>query len=361
MLDFTSSLYLGFRHGARSLHPWSQLTTGKPAALVEPPGSPGVARHLAALQGCQKAVLSTSTLHLVWDLFGMLTRDQVVILVDADTYPIARWGVERAAARGVPVRTFPHHDADALRRMLRQCSGRRRPVVVSDGMCTACGCAAPIAAYLEHVRDVGGLLVIDDTQALGILGIAPSHTAPYGWGGGGTLRYSNLDGSDVVVISSLAKAFGAPLAALSGQRAMIDRFLAQSETRVHCSPPSTAAIRAAARALHLNAHIGDSLRRLLAKNVHYFQRRLAETGLTTAGGLFPVQTLVEISGATAIRLYERLLAAGIRGILRRGCNGGGPQLSLIITARHRPDQMDRAVEALRMTPDIWVRPQPAAG
>jgi hypothetical protein len=30
MLDFTSALYLGFRHPNRSLRPWSQFTTGVP-------------------------------------------------------------------------------------------------------------------------------------------------------------------------------------------------------------------------------------------------------------------------------------------------------------------------------------------
>ncbi len=348
MLDFTSSLYLGFRHGAGSLRPWSQLTTGKPAVLAEPPGSSSVARQLAALQGCQHSVLGTSTLHLAWDLFGMLAGESVMIFMDASTYPIAQWGVERAAAQGVPVRAFPHQDADALGRMLRQSVGRRRPVVVSDSLCTSCGCSAPIADYLDVARRTDGLLVIDDTQALGILGARPSADAPYGHGGGGSLRYSNVGGPDIVLISSLAKAFGAPVAALSGSKAVIQQFIARSETRMHCSPPSAAAIHAAARALHLNTHIGNLQRRLLAQRVRYFQARLAEIGLSAAGGLFPVQTLVGISGAAARRMYERLLHSGIQGVLRRGCDSGGPHLSLIITTHHRPDEIARTVSAIAL-------------
>jgi 8-amino-7-oxononanoate synthase len=345
VLDFTSSLYLGFRHEVWSLRSWSQLTTGVPATLAEPAGSEAVTRRLAELQGCQQASLARSTLHLFWDLFGILAGERIVIFLDAGAYPIARWGVERAAGRGVPVRCFPHQDAATLRRLLRQELHGRRPVVVADGMCTTCGCAAPIAAYLASVRRAGGLLVIDDTQALGILGVAPEPSTPYGRGGGGTLRYQNLTGPELLVISSLAKGFGVPLAALSGSSEMIRQFEARSETRVHCSPPSAAAIHAAERALTLNAERGDNLRRQLAQRVRYFRSRLAEAGFSADEGLFPMQTLKLAPLDNAVNLYEQLLEQGIKTVLHRGRNGAAPRISFIITAQHSMTDINCAVYA----------------
>ena len=114
MLDFTSALYLGMRHPGRSLRPWVQLTTGRPAALASPPSASAVAEHLAALQGCEAATLVPSTLHLFWDLFTILANERIAIYMDAGTYAIVKWAVERAAARGTPVRIFRHHDPDAL-------------------------------------------------------------------------------------------------------------------------------------------------------------------------------------------------------------------------------------------------------
>jgi hypothetical protein len=53
----------------------------------------------------------------------------VVIYMDASIYPIVHWGMERAAVRGVPIRSFPHYDADALRQQLQQETQRRaRPL-----------------------------------------------------------------------------------------------------------------------------------------------------------------------------------------------------------------------------------------
>src|ERR1700685_2750309 len=144
MLDFTSALYLGLHHPSQSLPLWSQFTTGVPAALAAPPGAVQVAHQLARLQTCEYGVLGTSTFHLFWDLFGMIAQRPVRIYVDAGLYPIARWGVERAAAHGIPIRQFAHHDPEAFSGQLkRDEQSRSRPVLVADGFCPACGRSAP--------------------------------------------------------------------------------------------------------------------------------------------------------------------------------------------------------------------------
>ena len=347
MLDFTSSLYLGMWHASRALRPWAQLTIGAPAALRAPPGAADTARRLAALIGCDRAALAPSTLHLFWDLFGMLSGDGIAIYMDAGVYPIARWGIERATARGAALHTFPHDDVAALRSLLRQGHRNRlRPVVVTDGFCPGCGTAAPIAAYRESVQAQRGLVIVDDTQALGIFGHSAEPNAPYGQGGGGSLRRWNAGGQDVIVIASLAKGFGVPMAVLAAGRTMIDRFEQRSETRVHCSPPSIATLHAAERALHINEQQGDSLRLRLAGRVRHLRRRLADVGLSAAGGLFPVQTLELPPEVDAVALHERLLELGIRTVLHQGRNGAGPRVSFIITARHRVSEIDRAVDGV---------------
>lgn len=347
MLDFTSALYLGLRHPTRSLPPWRKFTTGVPAALASPPGSEHVADRLARLQNCERGILGASTLHLFWDLFGVFAHRPVKIYVDAGLYPIARWGVERAAARGTPVREFAHYDPEAFRRLLRRDRRTRlRPVLVTDGFCPDCGKPAPLSDYLESLRGRGGRLIVDDTQALGIFGNSPGPDAPYGRGGGGMLPRLEVSGPDVMVISSLAKAFGAPVAVLSGSRAAVQGFETKSETRIHCSPPSVPAIRAAEHALNLNRKYGDDLRIRLAGLVRYFRRAAESAGLRFSGGIFPVQTLALASAAETRRLHERLLHRGVRTVLRRALEGHGARLSFVITARRSPGLIDDAIAAL---------------
>jgi len=347
VLDFTSALYLGLLHPSPSLRPWSALTTGKPAALEPLPGGTAIAHALAKLQGCESAVLLPSTLHLFWDLFGWLARDKVSIYMDDSSYAIARWGVERAAARGVPVRRMPHHDPSAALHLIRVDSrAGRRPVIVADGFCPSCGSPAPISQYLQSVRPFGGTLVLDDTQALGIFGEAPAEDAPFGTGGGGSLRRQDVGGVDLILGSSLAKGFGVPLAVLSGAASMIRRFELESETRVHTSPPSAAVLHAAERALAVNRSRGDGLRHRLAQLVERFRRHPQPLGLGVAGSLFPVQTLRPSTTLNAVTLNDRLLRLGVRAVVHRSCSGAGARLSFLITTRHRPDDIDQLNAAL---------------
>ena len=348
MLDFTSALYLGMQHSSESLRPWTQLTTGRPVALGVPINQRRVADKLANLIGCQSAILGTSTLHLFWDFCGFMAREKVAIYMDADAYPIARWGAERASSCGTPIRMFKHHDPDNLERLLsQQASTCRRPVVMTDGYCPACGAVAPLDEYLKRVRAYKGYLIIDDTQALGILGSSCRHDdTPYGKGGGGSLRSQKVHGSDIVVISSLAKGFGVPLAVLAGNRNIVKRFESNSETIIHTSPPSVVAINAAEHAQAINKIHGETLRSRLAQRALHFRQHLAEAGLETMSEFFPVQTLKPMPERYARLIHQRLLNSGIRTVLQHSKYHGKAVISFLITVRHRFADIERAVRSL---------------
>jgi 8-amino-7-oxononanoate synthase len=348
MIDFTSALYLGMRHAFWELPHWRQLTTGRPAALEQAPEADRLSQDIAQWLHCERALLAPSTLHLFWDLFDVLAADRIAIYIDAGAYPIARWGAERASARGVPVAEFPEHDPDALEALLhRDRAGGRRPVVVADGLCPETGRTAPLAEYLTLVREHGGRLVIDDTQALGVLGGDPSDEAPYGRGGGGTPAWRGIEAPDLVIGSSLAKGFGAPLAVVAGDAAFISGLERRGATRMHCSPPSLADIGAARRALAVNEREGDSLRARLAKLVRHFRLGLQRIGLAARGGLFPVQTLKAIEGVDPQALHRRLLKLGIGALLHRSRKSHRPLLSFLITAAHTRSDIGRCIDALR--------------
>ncbi len=346
--DFTSSLYLGMRHPSRFLRQWKQLTTGFPDAIATPVKNRHIAQAFASLQGCEQGIFGPSTLHLFFDLFGMLKNERVAVYMDAELYPVARMGLERLKAAGKPVRSFPHRNAAALSDCLKQDAFlQARPVVVTDGFCTRCGKAAPVKAYLDLVRRYRGMLVIDDTQSLGILGHSPSPSAPYGHGGGGILRWSSAMGPEIILVSSLAKGFGVPLAILSGSAGTVRHFMENSETRVHCSPPSAAAVHAAEHALAVNSEYGEILRQRLLTRVRHFRKQMAASGCFTEGGLFPVQTLSSPGCTDAGKIYGQLMRHGVKTVLRISHRRHGPLICFVITALHGFDDIDRTVKILK--------------
>jgi 8-amino-7-oxononanoate synthase len=337
MLDFTSALYLGMRHGRDELEPWTQLTQGRPAALERPRGEAAVAARLAALMGCERAFVGVSTLHLFWDLFGALAGRSIALFVDEQSYPVMGWGVERAAGRGVPVRRFRHHDAADLRRRIAGAEPGRRPLVVADGYGPGGGGGAvPLAAYLEAARGRGGMVMLDDTQALGMLGS----------GGGGSARLHGAGGSEeLLLVASLAKAFGVPVAVAAGGRRAIEWLEARAETRAYASPPSAALLAAAAQALAINEARGERLRARLRRLVRRFRDGVRAADVEVAGGCFPVQELRPRRGAAA-ELHRGLLERGVRTVLTRSRRDGRASVTLLLTAAHTEDEIDRAAAAL---------------
>ncbi|WP_338868800.1 aminotransferase class I/II-fold pyridoxal phosphate-dependent enzyme [Myxococcus stipitatus] len=345
MLDFTSALYLGLVHASRTLEPWEQLTLGAPAVLEEPACVARTERDLAELVGCERALLARSTLHVFWDVFSALEGRRVSLFWDDGAYPVAKWGIEVMAARGVPARGFHHHSPESLARRLRSSGQGRRPVVVCDGWCPGCGELAPLDAYLRVVRAHGGLLIVDDTQAVGVLGRRQRGMAQ-GVGGGGSLRWHGLEGPDLVWCGSLAKALGVPMAAVAGDARWMARIEARGETRVHCSPPSVADLHAARRALLINRREGDVLRRALALRVAHFREQLRRAGLSSTGGLFPVQRMRIPLGVDSRRVHERLRRGGVRTVLQRSRCGPDVSVSFIVTTRHDTPELTHAVELL---------------
>jgi 8-amino-7-oxononanoate synthase len=327
------------------------------------PGAALVARRLATLQGCQAATLLPSTLHGAWDLGGSLDARRETLLVDADVYPVLGAAAVRARALGVRVAHFAHHDPIALERRMRE--DQRRPVVLVDGLCPACGGAAPLPAYLAAVRRRGGLLVIDDTQAVGILGAPGGAVAKWGRGGGGSLRHHGLERApDVLVLASLAKGFGAPLAAMSGSAHVVDRYLQHADTRVHCSPVSVADLRALERALAVNRVDGERLRLRVARAIQRLRRGLRELGIDAEGGLCPVQALPPLPPRAAAKLHRHLLARSIRSVSQSWEGGAQAREVFVLTARSSDPDVDAALDALAGAPGLALlrraRPRRAA-
>jgi 8-amino-7-oxononanoate synthase len=303
MADFSSALYLGMRHPSAELRPWRALTLGKPAGLE---GS------------------------------------RYVTLVDGGAYQIARWGAQHGAACGMPMAEFVRHDARAAAELARYWRKRgRRPVLLTDGYCPGAPAAPPLAALLNIALEHGGLLVLDDTQVLGVLGAQ----------GGGSLRGHALLARHteaerhVLLGASLAKGFGAPLAALSGSREWVARFEASSQTRRHCSPPSVAAIAAGWRALHLNRRDGDWLRRQLARRIAQLRGGMHAMGWASSGGHFPVQTLHLPEGIQAAQICAALARERVLAVPQAA--GGQEAISFVLRADHSEQDVAHAVAAVR--------------
>lgn len=342
-ISFRESRYLGLRHASGSLAGWTALTTGLPAALCVPWRYQRLAADLAALQGHQAALLARSTLHGFIDVLCAAKARGTIVLADARVYPIARLAV---AAAGLPCEFFRHHDAADLAARLARLGPHARPVVLTDGVCPGCGRVAPLGAYRRLAATGEGLLAIDDTQALGVLGAAPGPGAPFGHGGGGSLQWAGVSRDRTVCVSSLAKGFGTPLAVVSGDARLVSLVAGRGPLQVHASPPSAADVSAAEAALRINAQVGEQLRTRLLRLVRRLRRGLLRLGVPLAtASCLPVQPVGPLPHALARRLADRMARHGTGLVLQRPETGLGVLLTWVVTARQEERDIAEALAA----------------
>lgn len=346
-IDAASALYLGMQHASRELPPWSRLTTGGPAALGLPPPARAVAAGLADLIDRPSAVLASSSLHALWDVLTTLMRSPSSVVLDGAVYPIGAAAARMTAGVGGAPRVH-HYDVAALRRACAAIAANgRQPIVVMDGSCPACGRLAPIHAALDAVG-AHGHVVIDDTQALGILGRAPTRDAPWGHGGGGSARFHGIDRLDgrLVVVASLAKAFGVPIAVIAGDPTLIDGIAADGPSQFVASPPSAPILSAARLVLQQNEHVGERRRRRLLRLVWHWRRLMDRHRLGHPESLLPAQHVLVIDRSAA-DVAHRLLRAGVRAVpVHVRCQPPTRAIAVLLTTEHSTTDLSIVAEAI---------------
>lgn len=346
--DFTSGLFLGLRHSHGSLIPWAALTTGRPpvldAALTTTP-----ARQAARLLGVAEAQLRRSSLHALFDVIVALVPPGGAVVIDEAAYPVSHWAAAAASGRGIRTICYRHHDADHA---VAQCRRWTRPtMVLSDGWCGSCSSPAPVSDLAAGARSTGSRLVIDDSLAVGILGRRHRGGGWFGSGGAGLPAWLDMgpDDDGPLVVASLAKGYGVPLAVIGGPLGPMAEVRRASRTPLHAGGPTAADLAALATVVALPSSALAARRHHLGRLTYDLRCRLRNLGLAPVGLPFPY--VLADAGVHAVALVRRLSGAGF-GVLaverRCGRRPGPAVLGVALRADHGADDvaaLDRQLDA----------------
>ena len=354
LLDFTSSNYLGLAQHPRvrdamvsAAEKWG-ASLAVPRAVARAGYSHELETRLAHLTGADAALVFPSTLHAAIDVLTMLARDGMRLFVDERAYPISLTAARRASTTSRPLVRTRHDDPAALSRAVERCGRNTRPVVICDGVYPDTGRPALLRQIASVTRDHHGLVVMDDTQGVGLLGRQPTQLMPYGSGGGGSMVHTSSSGEGVVVIASLSKALGVPVAVVAGQGEVIARLMAQSSAFFHNSQPTPPVLAAALTALEVSANEGDQLRANLLTLVRQFRAGLANLKLPLLTATeFPVQARGMTDPETARQVGIALVQDGVWPVATRARDPDyRAALTFVFTALHTERDIERALTAL---------------
>jgi len=234
------------------------------------------------------------------------------------------------------VQVYPHRDADALAVRLAATAARRK-LVVTDGVFSMDGDAAPLAELVAVCRRAGAVLMVDEAHATGVLGAR----------GAGLTEALGLTREVDLRMGTLGKALGVFGAYLATSEPVARLLLHRARSLVFSTALPPALCAAAEAAVDL-VEQGSALRERLWRNIRHFAQGLEDLGhpARPSSAIFPV-VLGSAERAVAAAAFLRA-----RGILAKPIRpptvpAGTSRLRFSLSAAHGPEQLDRALDGLR--------------
>ncbi|MEY4386626.1 MAG: hypothetical protein RLY20_1909 [Verrucomicrobiota bacterium] len=251
-------------------------------------------------------------------------------LIDERAHPALQ---DAAMHLGCRVTKFKHRAAADLKRFVQPLSGRKI-IVLTDGMFSHNGSAAPLKAYLKVLPRTAQLLV-DDAHGAGVLG--PN--------GQGTLEHEGVARRRIIQCVTLSKAFGVYGGAVLGAVALREKILARSRAFIGCTPLPLPQANAALKSVMLLQR-DDRMRVRLHRNAETVKVALRRAGFEIPPMPGPIVAVHPASVAEVQRLKRQLLSVGIYPPFLRYAGVERGFFRFVISSEHTAQQLSLLASTL---------------
>ena len=289
---------------------------------------------LADATGRPRALLFSTGYMANLGIIGALLDKQDAVFQDRLNHASL---IDAGLACGARFRRYLHNDPASLGAQLDKAGDARRKLVVTDGIFSMDGDAAPLAALCDAAESRDAWLMVDDAHGFGVLG--PQ--------GAGTPAAQGVDHRVPVYMATLGKALGSFGAFVAGSDDLIETLIQFARPYIYTTamPPAVAAATLVSLRL---TQAADDRRELLAAHIRRFRDGAAQLGYTLMDSATPIQPLLIGSDADAVALSERLRERGclISAIRPPTVPEGTARLRITLSAAHTPQDVNTLLAAL---------------
>jgi len=262
---------------------------------------------------------------------AILTKEDVVISDELNHASI----IDGCRLSRAAIKVFPHRDADAARKILRELPPGQRKLLITDGVFSMDGDLGALPDLCAAAEEYGAIMMVDDAHASGV----------FGKNGRGTVDHFGLHGRVDVQVGTLSKAIGALGGYVAGSTAFIEFLHHRARPFLFSTshPPSvTATCLAALDVLLEEPQIIDRL----WENTRFFKKGLVDFGFNTGASESPITPVIVGDGALCMKLSDRLFQEGVfaQGIAFPTVARDKARVRTIVTATHTRDDLQFALD-----------------
>ncbi|PWI42905.1 glycine C-acetyltransferase [Streptomyces sp. ICBB 8177] len=289
---------------------------------------------LSAFLGQEDTILYSSCFDANGGVFETLLDAEDAVISDALNHASIIDGIRLSKARRL---RYANRDMADLEAKLKEASGARRRLIVTDGVFSMDGYVAPLDEICDLADRYDALVMVDDSHAVGFTG--PS--------GRGTPELHGVTDRVDIVTGTLGKALGGASGGYVAARAEIVALLRQ-RSRPYLFSNSLAPVIAAASLKVLDLlETASELRDRLQANTKLFRTKMTEAGFEILPGDHPIAPVMIGDAAEAGRMAELLLERGVYviGFSYPVVPMGQARIRVQLSAAHSTQDVERAVAA----------------
>ena len=291
-------------------------------------------RAIADYFGTEDTILYAACFDANGGVFEPLLNEQDAIISDSLNHASIIDGVRLCKA--VRYR-YANADMDELENCLKLAQAQRFRIIVTDGVFSMDGNAAPLDKICELARKYDAMVMVDECHSAGVLGAT----------GRGITELYNLRGEVDILTGTLGKAFGGAVGGFTtGRKEIIDMLRQRSRPYLFSNSLPPAVVGAGIELFKMLAE-SDEIHARLVANVEHFRAKMLAAGFD----IKPTQSAI-----CAVMLYDAKLSQDFaaklqeEGVFVTGfyypvVPKGQARIRVQVSAGHTTEQLDRCVEA----------------
>lgn len=289
---------------------------------------------LSRFLGTEDTILYVAAFDANGGVFEPLFNEQDAIISDALNHASIIDGVRLCKAQRF---RYEHNNMTDLEAKLKEASGCRSRIIVTDGSFSMDGTIAQLDRIVELAEKYDAITMIDESHSSGFLGRT----------GRGTHEYRGVLGKIDIITGTLGKALGGASGGFtSGGKEVIDMLRQKSRPYLFSNTLAPSIVGASIAVLDMLTETTE-LRDKLEYNTKYFRSKMTEAGFDIRPGDHPIVPIMLYDAVLAQKFATKLLDEGIYviGFFFPVVPKGQARIRVQLSAAHEQEHLDRAIVA----------------
>lgn len=287
---------------------------------------------ISAFLGTEDTILYAAAFDANGGVFEPLYNEQDAIISDALNHASIIDGVRLCKAQRF---RYEHNNMADLEAKLKEASGCRNRIIVTDGSFSMDGTIAQLDKIVALAEQYDAAVMIDECHSSGFLGKT----------GRGTHEYRGVVGKIDIITGTLGKALGGASGGFtSGRKEVIEMLRQRSRPYLFSNTLAPSIVGASIAVLDMLSETTE-LRDKLEHNTKYFRTKMTEAGFDIKPGDHPIVPIMLYDAVVAQNFAAQLLNEGIYviGFFYPVVPKGQARIRVQLSAAHEPHHLDKAI------------------